>query len=274
MVLLDVVVPHGLSAGDELTVEHDGTSLVVVLPPGYLPGDTLPIETPSPLKHRHRNKSSDCIMVNFEVVVPEGVCAGDYFTIETEFGAFEVLCPEGCGEHETINVELPMPGDHYFVDNIAEEEEPSERPSSPPPAFEELNKTGGWPQQKPPSPSSSFSNKPRSRRASKELACGDDGRSDPSHRYKPGQKVQVMRTDGSYSTAVVEYSYDGVFDVLYCVRLEDNGLWKQAVPQDEMYDASDSNDPNYGLHLEALMHAAMEEAMLDQMMDDSVLNYD
>ena len=83
-----------------------------------------------------------------------------------------------------------------------------------------------------------------------------------------------MRTDGSYSTAVVEYSYDGVFDVLYCVRLEDNGLWKQAVPQDEMYDASDSNDPNYGLHLEALMHAAMEEAMLDQMMDDSVLNYD
>ena len=60
----------------------------------------------------------------------------------------------------------------------------------------------------------------------------------------------------------------------YAQMQEANGLWKQAVPQDEMYDASDSNDPNYGLHLEALMHAAMEEAMLDQMMDDSVLNYD
>lgn len=58
----------------------------------------------------------------------------------------------------------------------------------------------------------------------------------------------------------------GVFGVLYAVRL-DSGQCKPAVPEDEMYDASNADDPSFGAHLQEAMAAMMEEAMLDQMQD-------
>ena len=42
--------------------------------------------------------------------------------------------------------------------------------------------------------------------------------------------------------------------------------------EEEMFDATDSNDPNFGLHLEAAMAAMMEAEMLDAMLNDSCLN--
>ena len=82
----------------------------------------------------------------------------------------------------------------------------------------------------------------------------------------------MRRSDDSFSAATVEYSFEGVYDALYCVRLDGSGLCKPAVAEDEMFDATDSNDPNFGLHLEAAMAAMMEAEMLDAMLNDSCLN--
>lgn len=88
------------------------------------------------------------------------------------------------------------------------------------------------------------------------------------HRYAEGQRVQVRRSDGSYSLATVEDSFEGVFDVLYSVRIVHSGLCKPAVPEDEMYSAEDADDPAFGAHLEAAMAAMLEAAMLDESLDD------
>lgn len=92
-------------------------------------------------------------------------------------------------------------------------------------------------------------------------ALMDDGSSD-WHRYRPHTRVNVLRSDGSYSQATVISSYEGVFEVLYQVRL-DNGAMKQAVPEGEMFSLSDASDSNFGMHLQAAMEAMMEADMLD-----------
>lgn len=85
------------------------------------------------------------------------------------------------------------------------------------------------------------------------------------HRYRPGRRVKVLRSDGvSYSSAKVVLSYEGVFGALYHVRL-DNGADKMAVPEDEIFDAEDADDPNFAAHLAAALEAAMEAEMLDAM---------
>ena len=89
----------------------------------------------------------------------------------------------------------------------------------------------------------------------------------------PASLWQVLRSDGSYSLATVEHSYEGVFDVLYSVRLA-SGLRKPAVPESEMYAADDSSDPNFGAHFEAAMMAMMEAEMLDEMLNDFCGPYD
>ena len=83
-------------------------------------------------------------------------------------------------------------------------------------------------------------------------------------------RAQVLRSDGSYTTATVEDSYEGVFEVLYSVRFP-GGVVKPAVPEDEMYDASNADDPNFGVHFAAALAAAFEAEMLDSMMDDRCL---
>ena len=82
-------------------------------------------------------------------------------------------------------------------------------------------------------------------------------------RYRRGQSVQVLRSDGSFSKATVISAFDGVFEALYEVQLEKNGLIKQAVPENDMYDANDCSDPNFGRHLTDAMAAMMDAEMLD-----------
>ena len=58
--------------------------------------------------------------------------------------------------------------------------------------------------------------------------------------YRPGQRVQVLRSNGQYSPATIEDAFEGVFDVCYKVKL-DNGLFKEAVPEDEISAAVSSD---------------------------------
>ena len=46
------------------------------------------------------------------------------------------------------------------------------------------------------------------------------------------------------------------------VRL-DSGQEKMAVPEEELFDAQDADDPNFGVHFAAALAAAMEAEMLD-----------
>ena len=83
------------------------------------------------------------------------------------------------------------------------------------------------------------------------------------HTYRPGTRVKCLRSDGcSYSDATVVLSYEGVFGTLYQVRL-DSGQEKMAVPEEELFDAQDADDPNFGVHFAAALAAAMEAEMLD-----------
>ena len=56
------------------------------------------------------------------------------------------------------------------------------------------------------------------------------------HRYKPGQRVHVLRSNGAVTLATVEHGYEMMFDTLYQVRTDD-GLMKAAVAEEELSEA-------------------------------------
>ena len=87
--------------------------------------------------------------------------------------------------------------------------------------------------------------------------------------------MQVLRTDGvTYSPGTVLGSYEGVFDVLYQVQLDDSGSLKQAVPEEEMFSSEDADDENFGAHFQQAMQAMMEQQMLDAEMFGMECDYD
>jgi len=230
--LLEVIVPAGLVEGDSFAIDSgDGRCFEISLPKGYFTGDVLPVEAPSvpvealslPESPLSRTRSITSVM-DFDVVVPEGVHEGESFAVDTDFGPYDVICPAGCSAGSAIVCQLPI-----------------ESPVLP----------TGW----------------DARAAQEEAPAAWETPADAWHKYRPGQQVQVLRTDGSYSKATVEYSYEGVFDVHYSVILDGSGLRKPAVAEDEMFDASCADDPNFGLHLSQAMAAAMQEAMLDAVLD-------
>ena len=66
-------------------------------------------------------------------------------------------------------------------------------------------------------------------------------------KYKPGQRVELIRAgrgdDEVTSSGTIVSGFEGVFEVCYKVKL-DNGLYKEAVPEDEISDkvTSDMGD--------------------------------
>ena len=71
---------------------------------------------------------------------------------------------------------------------------------------------------------------------------------DNSHfKFKPGQRVELIRAgrgdDEVTSSGTIVSGFEGVFEVCYKVKL-DNGLYKEAVPEDEISDkvSSDMGD--------------------------------
>ena len=64
-----------------------------------------------------------------------------------------------------------------------------------------------------------------------------DEEDDHGYKFKPGQRVELIRAgrgdDEVTSSGTIVCGFEGVFDVCYKVRL-DNGLFKEAVPEDEI----------------------------------------
>lgn len=116
MVLLTVIVPQGLSAGDYVSIDSgDGQCFDVKLPTGFGPGDELPVEAPAspsrlPASPLVRNTTVMDFeqMMDFELVVPDGVVEGESFSVDTEFGTYDVQCPPGCSGGSAIVCQLPI----------------------------------------------------------------------------------------------------------------------------------------------------------------------
>ena len=181
MGILTVIVPHGLVAGDAMSVEaRDGNAYTVEIPPGVRGGMEMDVDLPD---GPDEPSSSSSALQQVEVVVPDGVFPGQGFTVEFDGTTFEIACPDGCGPGSAILVEVPQP-----------------EPEPPPAATSELP--------------------------------------DQSHfKFQPGQRVELIRAGRAdeevTSSGNIVYGFEGVFDTCYKVKL-DNGLFKEAVPEDEI----------------------------------------
>lgn len=190
MVLMVVVVPDGLRAGDEMSVtDAAGQSFTVAVPEGCGGGMELEIDLPS--CSATEPPSSEARLEQLEVVVPDGVRSGQSFSVENTAGQiFDIVCPEGCGPGSAILIELPA------------------APEPPPPPL--------------PAPAP-------------EPSRGDAADDDGGYKFHIGQRVELYRSDGAESPGTIVGVFEGVLDTMYRVKL-DNGLYKEAVPEDEISD--------------------------------------
>ena len=172
------------------------------------------------------------------VVVPKGLCAGDI--MEVSDGADEAL---GEDELQVVVPEGVFEGEMFTVETSAGR------------CFDLIVPDGCGPG------STVVCSVPTDSESSSSATDGEG-----EYKFRPGQLVQVLRTDGSYSEGTVLSGYEGVFDALYEVRLA-NGLTKHAVAEHEMYDALDCDDPNFGRHLTDAFAAMMEAEAVDALLE-------
>ena len=201
-----VTVPAGCRPGDRLTVDTPQGTLEVAVPAGCYPGDvfeaTFPTESPSNGIGGSCGFQHDSSSWQHEVVVPEGVFSGDSFVARLHGSLFEIVVPEGLGPGDALLCDLPLDDDH------------AEAPASPPesPALPHRSGVAATPEAWP-------------------ARCA----------FSSGERVELMRADGSFSLGRVLSAYEGALGVLYQVRL-DNGVYKQAVSEEELYRHSHADE--------------------------------
>lgn len=217
----------------------------------------------------------------FEVVVPDGVGPGDDMTVDIEGEELTVSVPRTSFSGDLITIEHEMPSLQascreleVVVPEGIEEGEPFAVETAEGVCFDVECPFGCRAGccivvTLPVSPE--VAETPCQEEAMEEQTAADAPEElHPWHRYGPGARVNVLRTDGSYSSGTVLLSFEGVFGALYHVRLS-SGQEKAAVPECDMFSAEDSEDPGFREHYEAALAAAMEAEMLDSMCE-SVLN--
>jgi hypothetical protein len=173
--LMAVVVPAGLRAGDTMAIEAEGQVFEVMVPEGCSGGAEIEVELPVEPPGIDLNSTAE--EISLEVVVPDGVGEGQAFTVETEWGSFEICVPAGCGPGSAVAVTLPEELRQVSGDTTAE-------PSHDEPAIVQEDNASAF-------------------------------------RFKPGQRVQLRRSNGAYELATVSYGYEMLFDVYYECRLDD-----------------------------------------------------
>ena len=295
---ITVITPDGCLPGELLCVDvGDGRSLEVVVPEHCYSGVPILVQVDGDDDGAESGQGVVApAMELVEVTVPFGVAVGDTFSVTTGWGeTFDITLPHGFAAGSTLTCELPLPqideelphsplrspspiasphkrrqarvsrearaSREVPAENVSMSRRPSREPWDGGASDDEtLTQRGGGS----PIPTAGFGG--RSRRATVLEADLDvaslQAAADPGHRYGPGARVQCLRSNGSYTAGTVVTSFEGVFDVLYTIRLE-NGLVKQAVPEDELYSADDADDPGYGEHLNAALLAAMEAESFD-----------
>jgi len=206
--LLTVTVPDGLFAGDVMSVEHAGLTYEIEVPSGCSGGMPIEIDLPGGEDEQQQPAGTQPV----EVVVPDGVFEGGAFSVDFGGTVYEIVCPDGCGPGSAIVVELPTAAP---VPAPA----PPPRSSAPslPPIYED-------PLRRPPPPYVP---------EDPEDAAKAEAMTKEHFKFKPGQRVELYRSDGAESPGYIVCGFEGVFDVLYKVKL-DNGLYKEAVPEEDI----------------------------------------
>jgi hypothetical protein len=145
---VEIVVPDGLGAGDEFSVEWGGVSYSIAVPDGMIGGQALTIELPA-LEETPTAESAQQTQA-VEIMVPDGLGAGDEFSVEWGGVSYNIAVPDGVVGGQALTIELP-----------ALQESAETDAAEPAPA---------------------------------EVCSEDDG-----YKFKPGQRIEVYRTDGSMS---------------------------------------------------------------------------
>ena len=99
MTEVTVTVPDGVYAGQEFTLEYEGTQLSVICPDGCGPGDAINLSINLP--------PGGAAARSVNVVVPDGCFPGMEFTVEFEGTAFNIAVPDGVGPGMELTVEVP-----------------------------------------------------------------------------------------------------------------------------------------------------------------------
>ena len=196
-----VTVPTDCRPGDLLRLETPQGTFEVAVPAGCYPGDGF--EAAFPIECVDGSSVDGSSSFQHEVVVPEGVFAGDVFDVRLNGSSFEIVVPEGLGPGDALLCELSC------VDEEMHAEAPASPPESPAlPYSSGLAVTETWP-----------------------AGCA----------FSSGERVELMRTDGSFSLGRVHGAYEGVLGVLYQIRL-DNGVYKHAVSEEALYRHSHADE--------------------------------
>ena len=186
---------------------EDGNAVDITVPEGCGGGEIICVSVPQ----SHAPPPADLVPV--DVIVPDGVYGGSTFSVEYAGGVFDIVCPDGCGPGSAIVVDLPsapMP---------PEQPAPAPLPRSDkenlPEGFEKIGKTGKG--------LALSLNIGGGIKLS--LALATQGK------YRVGQQVEVLRSDGTWSLASVK-EYD-CKAVNYTVMLPDTRL-KHMVEEEDL----------------------------------------
>ena len=188
MEVVTVVVPDGLAPGDEFVVSANGREFNVTVPDGVWGGVSIDLELPVA---EAPGSSASQHMQQVVVTVPDGVSAGQLFTVDFGGQLFEVTVPDGLVAGDELEIELPAP--------------PSLSSKAPPPPTASQGGVGwdDWDSAWEPVPKGS-------------TGWADAPEPAPYYgRYKIGEKVQVQRTSGEWSPATIK-EYDELSDT--CAR--------------------------------------------------------
>lgn len=236
--LLQVEVPAGLGPGDEMSVDYEEQRFTVVVPDGVSAGMMLeldlPVADPAPVAAAATER--------VQVTVPDGLVFGDNFVVQATWGGeFTVPVPEGCHGGSIIEVELPLPEPSPAAEPPPQPLAPESASPSPPaapgrrrrPNRRDSDTDGGMVEGSASRRGDRDSAAPA--RDSVEASAESEHAADPDDcfLYKKGQRVEVYRSDGSFSDGTIVYGFEGPFQACYKVEM-DSGLFKEAVPEDEI----------------------------------------
>jgi len=255
--LLTVTVPEGLGPGDSMLVAApNGQEFELRVPDGCIGGAMIDVELPieeqprsrrvTPAlpteEPRSRRVTAEALpigeqprsrrvtpalpaMTLVSLTVPDGLCAGMEMNVDWGGLNYTVIVPDGSAAGDEINIELPALE--------------AANPTAPPPegeaeallSFMQAEMSIADDDCPPPPLPPPRVKRPPAKPLPPPEEC--------PHRYKPGQRVYVLRSNGAVTLATVEHGYEMMFDTLYQVRTDD-GLMKAAVAEEELSEAPDA----------------------------------
>ena len=226
--LLTVTVPDGLYPGDVMMVAApNGQEFELSVPVGCFAGSAIEVDLPV----EEEAAPPDPAMTQVTLTVPDGLYAGMDMSVDWGGVSYTIAVPEGVGPGHEISIELPALPDGGAPPG----------PAPPDPEADallahmmaEMDTADADDTQ----PLRVESPKPPPKAAPAPAPAVEADYS--AYRFKPGQRVHVLRSTGAYALATVEFAYEMLFDTLYQVRTDD-GLIKAAVNEEEMVEAPEA----------------------------------